>query len=350
MNNNVPLLSVRNLAVSFFLDEGVVKSVEDVSFDVRPGEVVGIVGESGCGKSVTMKAILRIVETPGKIVAGKVFLSSRDDPQKILDITAMKETGNEIRNIRGGEIALVPQEPMTAFSPVHTIGNQIEEAILLHQKVSKEQARKICVNSLVTVGMSMPEERVDEYSWQLSGGLRQRAIIAMAIAGNPRLLIADEPTTAIDVTTQAQILKLLKSLQKDRGMSILFITHDLGVIAQITDFVVVMYLGRVMEKGPVDDIFHDTKHPYTQALLESIPSAQLDVKAKLPTISGSIPHPFNKPKGCPFHPRCKKMIKGLCDTQIPTETKMSDKHSVYCFLYDQHSENEKKEQKDNGQN
>lgn len=334
MREQNPLLSVRDLQVSFFMDEGVVKSVESVSFDVGHGEVVGIVGESGCGKSVTMKAVLRIVEPPGKIMGGEVLLSSREEPEKYLNLTQMDERGKEIREIRGGEIALIPQEPMAAFSPIHTIGNQIIEAIQLHQKLSNKDARELCIKALKAVGMSMPEKRIDSYSWQLSGGLRQRAIIAMAIASNPRLLIADEPTTAIDVTTQAQILKLLQGLQKDRGMSILFITHDLGVIAQMAQYVVVMYLGRVMEKGKVDDIFHQPKHPYTQALLRSIPSAQKTVKGRLPTISGSIPHPFNKPKGCPFHPRCIKAIKGKCNMELPQEILVGDDHFVNCFLYE----------------
>ncbi len=333
-----PLLSVRDLKVHFHLDEGTVKSVDGVSFDAYKGQVVGIVGESGCGKSVTMKSVLRIVESPGKIMAGKVLLSKRDNPDEYLDITEMNEKGKEIRSIRGGEIALIPQEPMAAFSPIHTIGDQIIEAIMLHSDVTKREARQICIQALASVGMSMPEKRVDSYTWQLSGGLRQRAIIAMAIASNPRLLIADEPTTAIDVTTQAQILRLLKDLQQERDMSILFITHDLGVIAQMAQYVVVMYLGRVMEKGPVDAIFHNPKHPYTQALLQSIPSAQKTTKVKLPTISGSIPHPFNKPQGCPFHPRCTRFERGKCNVEQPSEFNVGDQQFACCFLYEGNQE------------
>lgn len=339
MTDQKPLLSVRDLQVYFHLDEGIVKSVDGVSFDAYKGQVLGIVGESGCGKSVTMKSILRIVEPPGRIMGGQVLLSKRDHPDEYLDLTAMNEKGKEIRAVRGGEIALIPQEPMAAFSPVHTIGNQIMEAIMLHSNVNKNEAREICVQSLKSVGMSMPEKRVDSYSWQLSGGLRQRAIIAMAIAGNPRLLVADEPTTAIDVTTQAQILSLLKDLQRQREMSILFITHDLGVIAQMAQYVVVMYLGRVMEKGPVDAIFHNPKHPYTQALLRSIPSAQKTTKTKLPTITGSIPHPFNKPKGCPFHPRCIDAIKGKCDVELPVEYIVGDQQFASCFRYEKNEVN-----------
>jgi peptide/nickel transport system ATP-binding protein len=338
MTENKSLLTVRDLRVYFKLDEGVVKSVDGVSFDAYPGQVVGIVGESGCGKSVTMKAILKIVEPPGKIMGGTVRLQDRTDPEKYHDLTAMDEKGKEIRAIRGGEIALIPQEPMAAFSPVHTIGDQIIEAIMLHSDISKEKAREQCIQALAAVGMSMPEKRVDSYTWQLSGGLRQRAIIAMAISSNPRLLIADEPTTAIDVTTQAQILKLLKQLQKERNMSIIFITHDLGVIAQMAQYVVVMYLGRVMERGPVDEIFHNPKHPYTQALLRSIPSAQKTTRVKLPTISGSIPHPFNKPKGCPFHPRCTQWVRGVCEVETPDETFVNENHFVHCFLYEKSKE------------
>jgi len=328
-----PVLSVRDLKAYFSLDEGIVKSVDGVSFDAWKGQVVGVVGESGCGKSVTMKSVLRILEKPGKIVGGEILLQKEDNPNEYIDLVKLPENGPEIRDIRGGRIALIPQEPMAAFSPVHTIGDQITEAIRLHRLVSKREAYKICIDTLHAVGMSMPEKRFNSYSWQLSGGLRQRAIIAMAIVSNPSILIADEPTTAIDVTTQAQILKLLKKLQQERDMTILFITHDLGVIAQMTQYVVVMYLGRVMEKGPVDDIFHNPKHPYTRALLDSIPSAQKTTKVKLPTIAGSIPHPFNKPSGCPFHPRCTKMIPNVCNIDPPAETVVGEDHVAYCFLY-----------------
>ena len=334
MTENKPLLSVRDLQVYFNLDEGVVKAVDGVSFDAYEGKVVGIVGESGCGKSVTMKAVLRILEKPGEIAGGSIKLQKRDHPDEYYDLTAMGADSAEIRSIRGGEIALIPQEPMSAFSPVHTIGDQIIEAIMLHNPVSKSEAREISIEALKSVGVSMPEKRIDSYSWQLSGGLRQRAIIAMAIVTNPRLLIADEPTTAIDVTTQAQILKLLKKFQVERNMGIIFITHDLGVIAQMTQYVVVMYLGRVMERGPVDAIFHNPKHPYTQALLRSIPSAQKTTKVKLPTISGSIPHPFNKPTGCPFHPRCTKGTKGICEKSLPPEYIVGENQSASCFLYE----------------
>ena len=329
-----PLLSVRDLQVHFMMDEGVVKAVDGVSFDVAAGQVFGIVGESGCGKSVTMKAILRIVEPPGRIVGGKITLARQGEHAILLvDLAKLNPNGDEMRSIRGAEIALIPQEPMAAFSPVHTVGDQIIEAIMLHQPVNKHDARKIALQMFKDVGIPMPEQRLDEYSWQLSGGLRQRAIIAMALSCNPRLLIADEPTTAVDVTTQAQVLRLLRRLQEERNAAIIFITHDLGVIAQMADYVTVMYLGLVMEQGAVDDIFHAPKHPYTQALLRSIPSVESQPRVPLPTISGSIPHPFNKPKGCPFHPRCEKFIAGKCDVRTPTLETLEEKHSVSCFLY-----------------
>lgn len=332
-----PLLSVRDLKTYFFMDEGVVKAVDGVTFDVNPGQIFGIVGESGCGKSVTMKAVLRIVEPPGRIVNGEILLrrarQNGSDGGEVIDLAKFDANSKELRSIRGAEIALIPQEPMAAFSPVHTVGNQLIEAIMLHQPVDHREARQIALQMFKDVGIPMPDQRLDEYSWQLSGGLRQRAIIAMALSCNPRLLIADEPTTAVDVTTQAQVLRLLRRLQQDRNAAIVFITHDLGVIAQMASYVMVMYLGLVMEQGPVDEIFHSPQHPYTQALLRSIPSVNSAPRVTLPTISGSIPHPFNKPKGCPFHPRCVKAMPGKCDVRTPALTRVGEKQSVSCFLY-----------------
>lgn len=330
-----PLLSVRDLKTYFFMDEGIVKAVDGVTFDVNPGQIFGIVGESGCGKSVTMKAVLRIVEPPGKIVSGEILLNCKADTDacQIVDLAKLDANSKEMRSIRGAEIALIPQEPMAAFSPVHTVGNQLIEAIMLHQPIGHREARKIALQMFKDVGIPMPDQRLDEYSWQLSGGLRQRAIIAMALSCNPRLLIADEPTTAVDVTTQAQVLRLLRRLQQDRNAAIIFITHDLGVIAQMASYVMVMYLGLVMEQGPVDEIFHSPQHPYTQALLRSIPSVNSTPRVTLPTISGSIPHPFNKPKGCPFHPRCAKAMPGKCDTRTPALLPVGEKQSASCFLY-----------------
>jgi peptide/nickel transport system ATP-binding protein len=326
-----PLLSVRNLKTYFFQDEGTVKAVDGATFDVYPGKTLGIVGESGCGKSVTAQSILRIVDAPGKIVEGEIVLTRADGSQ--VDLTRLHPDGEEIRAIRGAEIGLVFQEPMTSFSPVHTVGNQIIEAIRLHCGASEKEARQQGIEALRSVGIPKPERRIDEYAFELSGGLRQRAMIAVALSCNPRLLIADEPTTALDVTTQAQILDLLRDLQKQRAMAIMLITHNLGVIAEMADDVVVMYLGRVVEQGSVDDIFHNPKHPYTKALLSSIPSIESTPRIKLPTITGSIPHPYNRPSGCPFYPRCESYIKGTCDAQEPELIAVNARQKVSCFLY-----------------
>ena len=333
-----PVLRVKDLRVHFFLDEGLVRAVDGVSFDVRPGQVVGIVGESGCGKSVTMKAILQIVEPPGRIVGGQILFQKDSAP---VDLTRLSPKGAELRAIRGAEIALIPQEPMAAFSPVHSVGEQIIEALRLHERqwrpsgprLSRTEARSMTVDLFRSVGISMPEARVDAYSWQLSGGLRQRAMIAMALSCRPRLLIADEPTTAIDVTTQAQILNLLRDLQRRHGTAIVFITHDLGVIAQMAHYVVVMYLGRVMEQGPVEQIFHAPKHPYTRALLKSIPSVNVAPRTLLPTIAGSIPHPLGRPRGCPFHPRCPDAMPGVCSERVPALGPVGPNQLASCFLY-----------------
>jgi peptide/nickel transport system ATP-binding protein len=333
-----PLLSVRNLRTFFMTDEGTAKAVDGVSFDVQPGQIVGIVGESGCGKSVTIKSILRIVQKPGRIVGGEILFRRRGDdgataPTEAVDLAALDAHGATMRAIRGSEIALIPQEPMAALSPVHTVGNQLVEAVRLHQDVGRRAAEEIVVQRMREVGVPSPQERMTMYPWELSGGLRQRVMIAMALACDPRLLIADEPTTAIDVTTQAQVLSLLRGLQQRHGMAMIFITHDLGVIAQIADYVIVMYLGRIMETGPVDDIFHRPRHPYTRALLESIPTVHATAKETLPTIVGSIPHPFNRPPGCPFHPRCGAYMPGKCERGLPALVALEEGQSASCFLY-----------------
>jgi peptide/nickel transport system ATP-binding protein len=309
-----------------------------------PGQVVGIVGESGCGKSVTTKAMLQLVDPPGRIAAGEMLF--RRAGGEAVDLARLDPRGREIREIRGAEIALIPQEPMASFSPVHTVGEQIVEAIRLHARqwrpeggaVSRADARAIVVDLFRDVGISMPEQRLDSYSWQLSGGLRQRAMIAMALSCKPRLLIADEPTTAIDVTTQAQVLALLRDLQKRHGTAIVFITHDLGVIAQMASHVVVMYLGRVMEEGPVDAIFHAPRHPYTRALLRSMPGMRGETRVALPTISGTLPHPFNRPTGCPFHPRCEEAIAGRCQARVPVPRPVGGGQSASCFLHHDEAE------------
>ena len=329
-----PLLSVRDLRVTFDLDEGRVRAVDGMSFDVAPGEVLGIVGESGCGKSVTMRAVLRLIDRPGRMAGGSlVFRRRTPNGEQPVDLATLPPRGPEMRAIRGAEIALIPQEPMAAFSPVHSVGSQIIEAIRLHDPTaSKAEARARTVELFRDVGISMPEQRVDAYSWQLSGGLRQRAMIAMALSCRPRLLIADEPTTAIDVTTQAQVLALLQDLRAKYNTAIIFITHDLGVIAQMTSRVVVMYLGRVMEQGPVDAIFHAPRHPYTRALLRSIPGLHGETRTALPVIAGSLPHPFNRPSGCPFHPRCPEAT-ARCAQATPRLMPLGDGQDAACFLH-----------------
>jgi peptide/nickel transport system ATP-binding protein len=342
---------VRDLKTYFFQDDGLVKAVDGASFDVFAGRTLGIVGESGCGKSVTARSIMRIVDRPGRIVGGQILLrrdgksgsrlvgksgrrkQGQEDGNGVVDLAKLKADGAEMRAINGGEIGLIFQEPMTSFSPVHTVGNQIVEAIRLHQTMTPKAARARAVELLRLVGVPRAEGRVDEYAHQLSGGLRQRAMIAMALAADPRLLIADEPTTALDVTTQSQILNLLLDLQERNGMAIMLITHDLGVIAEMADDVVVMYLGRVVEEGPVDAIFHAPKHPYTRALLRSIPSVDSPPRRKLPTISGSIPHPYNRPSGCPFHTRCPDFMPGLCDVVEPALAPVAAGQMAACFLY-----------------
>jgi peptide/nickel transport system ATP-binding protein len=336
-NPETPLLSVTNLQTHFFTDEGLVRAVDGVTFDIYRGKTLGVVGESGCGKSVTARSLMRIVDRPGRIVGGQMILRREraDDSGQVdeIDLAELSDTGQDIRDIRGDVIGLVFQEPMTSFSPVHTIGNQIIEAIQLHRPLTDSQARDRAEELLNMVGVSRPRERLDELPFQMSGGLRQRAMIAMALACEPDLLIADEPTTALDVTTQSQILELLQDLQEQNGMAIMLITHNLGVIAEMADDVVVMYLGQVAEKGTVDEIFYSPKHPYTKALLRSIPNIYQPSRVELPTISGSIPHPYNRPAGCPFHPRCPDFMPGTCDVDQPETVVSPSGQQVRCFLY-----------------
>src|SRR5262245_22504824 len=332
-----PLLSVRGLKTYFHQDEGTVRAVDGVSFDVAPGATLGIVGESGCGKSVTARSILRIVDRPGKILDGEIHFrrpSRNGGGPQIVDLARLDANGQQMRAIRGAEIALIFQEPMSSFSPVHTIGNQIVEAIRLHQPVTRTEARAQAVEILRRVGVSSPEERVDQLSNQLSGGLRQRAMIAMALSCHPTLLIADEPTTALDVTTQTQILELMRRLQQEDGMAIMLITNDLGVVAEMATDVAVMYLGRVVEQAPVDAIFHAPRHPYTRALLRSIPRMRARSRDRLTPIAGAVPHPYDRPTGCPFHPRCAEFIAGRCDREAPSLKPVDDRHAVSCFLYE----------------
>src|SRR4029077_1680392 len=297
-----PILEVRELRTYFFQDEGTVKAVDGAGLSVYAGKTLGIVGESGCGKSVTARSILRIVERPGRVVSGEILLRDRDGRER--DLARLDAESREMREVRGGDIALIFQEPMTSFSPVHTVGSQMIETIRLHHELDKKAAREKAIEMFGLVGIPRPERRIDEYAFQLSGGLRQRAMIALALSCAPRILIADEPTTALDVTTQAQILSLLARLQQREGMAIILITHNLGVVAEMCDQVAVMYLGRVVEQGPVDAIFHAPRHPYTRALLRSIPSIHAPVRTKLPAISGSLPHPHPAPARRSLPPPC----------------------------------------------
>ena len=312
--------------------------MEGVDLTIRRGEVLGVVGESGCGKSVTAHSVLRILAQPGRIDSGQILFhppgSSDADGNGVINLANLNPTGPEIRNIRGKDIAMIFQEPMSSFSPVHTIGSHIVEAILLHQMVSPARAREMTIELLRLVGISGAEQRVDNYPHQFSGGMRQRAMIAMALSCNPSLLIADEPTTALDVTIQAQILDLMRGLQKRLGMAVMFITHNLGVIAQIADTVAIMYLGQVVEYGPVREILRNPKHPYTVDLLRAVPRLGKTAGQRLVAIEGSIPSPFQRPSGCPFHPRCSRAMEGRCEVHMPALTQLDDQHSVRCLLYE----------------
>jgi peptide/nickel transport system ATP-binding protein len=330
--NGQYLLEVNDLKTHFLLDQGIVRAVDGATLRVRRGRTLGIVGESGCGKSITARSILQIVDPPGRVVSGEILYRSTPDAGAI-DLATLSPRGRRMRDIRGREIAMIFQEPMSSLSPHYTIGNQIGEAILLHTRATKREARERTIEVLRQVGIPRPERRVDDYPHQLSGGMRQRAMIAMAISCSPSLLIADEPTTALDVTTQAQILDLLQSMQDKLDMAMIIITHDLGVIAEMADDVAVMYLGKVVETADVDAIFHDPKHPYTRALLRSIPKVGLDTRQRLDSIKGMVPDPFTRPSGCTFHPRCGAFMPGLCDRQVPPTVPLGESRDVQCLLY-----------------
>jgi peptide/nickel transport system ATP-binding protein len=308
-------LSVRDLVVDFVQDTGSVRALDGVSLDLHSGRVLGVVGESGCGKSVTARAILRLIDRPGRIASGRVLLDPGAPEQQ--DLAALDPEGRAMRAVRGGRIGLIFQEPMTALSVHYTVGNQIIEAIRAHSELSREAARMRVVELLHEVGIPRPEARIDAYPFQLSGGLRQRVGIALALAADPQILIADEPTTALDVTTQAQILGLLRRLQRTKGVALMLITHDMGVIAQMADDVAVMYLGRIVEFAPVAELLSAPRHPYTRALLRSVPNLRAGPRERLATIGGAVPHPGARPVGCPFHPRCPEVIAGRCETQAP---------------------------------
>ncbi len=317
------LLSVRNLKTSFFTHVGEVKAVRGISFDVNEGEVLGIVGESGSGKSVTSLSIMGLLQYPGRVVDGEILLNGED---------ILTYSKNQMRKVRGKEIAMIFQDPMTSLNPVYTIGNQIMEMILEHEKMSRREARARAIEMLKLVGIPAAEKRIDSYPHEFSGGMRQRVMIALALSCNPKLLIADEPTTALDVTIQAQILNLIKKLNKQFGMTTMLITHDLGVVATVCDKVAVMYGGLIMEYGTVDEIFYHPRHPYTMGLLGSIPHVDGGEKRRLIPIDGTPPDLINPPKGCPFSTRCKYCMN-VCTREQPPYF-AEDKHRTMCWMLD----------------
>ncbi len=325
-----PILQVEDLTVTFRTEEGPITPIQGVNFAVGRGRTLGLVGESGSGKSVTTKALMRLL--PG---------NARIDPQSQIryraksgewvDIHRLRDGARKLRQIRGGEIGMIFQEPMASFSPVYTVGNQMVESIRLHTSLNRREARALAIEMLAKVGLSNPGQRIDQYAHELSGGMRQRAMIALALSAGPALLIADEPTTALDVTIQAQVLDLMRDLQRDLGMSMIFITHDLGVIAQIAQDLAVMYLGTIVEKGPVREVLKAPQHPYTRGLLRAIPSLDR-LTNRLSPVPGDIPGPSERPPGCPFHTRCTEAIAGVCDRLEPAETMLAPDRSARCHL------------------
>jgi peptide/nickel transport system ATP-binding protein len=330
MNDHGILLSVNNLTTHFFSREGVIKAVDGVSFMIHRGETLGIAGESGCGKSVMAQSILRIVPGNGRIVDGEILLHQHDE---IVDLVKLDWQGTKIRQIRGSVISMVFQEPMTSFSMNYTIGNQIIEVIRLHQNCSEKEARQRAIAILGKVGLPKPEQTIDAYPFALSGGMRQRAMIAMALSCHPSLLIADEPTTALDVTIQAQVLDLMKQLQRELGMALIVITHDLAVISELCDRVMIMYLGADVESAPAAELFRNPKHPYTIGLLNSVPKLGAGKTQTIEAIQGTVPTPSERSSGCPFHPRCPQFIAGTCDVHFPRQVEVGAGHKVRCHLY-----------------
>lgn len=335
-----PVLSVRGLKVTFPTRHGPVSVVNGVDLTLRHGQTLGVVGESGCGKSMTARAILGITPEPGSVSGGDITFHELGGD---INLTALPKDGPVIRSLRGDRIAMVFQEPMTSFSPVHTIGHQIVEAIQLHRNVSTHDARQRAGDLLERVGIPDPRSKLNAYSFQLSGGMRQRAMIAMALACDPEILIADEPTTALDVTIQAQILQLFADLQRENGMAIMLITHNLGVVAQACDHVAVMYMGRVVETAPTRALLADPKHPYTRGLLRSVPLLGVKRDGAFKPIRGAVPGPGEIVDGCPFHPRCDEAIAGRCSGAVPALSQARHDRQVRCFLHsdaEQHDETE----------
>jgi len=326
------LLEIRGLRTHFKTDEGVVKAVDGIDLDVPRGKVLCVVGESGSGKSIMARSIMRIIQRPGRIVEGKIRYAPEIGRE--VDLAQLDPIGGEMRQVRGGDFGMVFQEPMTALSPVHTVGDQVTEALMLHRALDRKAATVEAAAMLAKVGLPDPPATLRRFPFELSGGMRQRVCIAMALICRPRLLIADEPTTALDVTTQAQVLDLIRDLQAEMGLTVLFITHNLGVVAEIADSVAVMYLGRVVEFADVETLFHEPRHPYTQALLRSVPRPGLR-GSRLPTVRGSVPHPLDRPPGCPFQTRCDHAVPGLCDRAFPPATQVSEGHLVSCTRVDE---------------
>lgn len=336
-SDNRILVEVQDLKTYFFLHEGTVKAVDGVSFNIYKGRSLGVIGESGCGKSVTAQSMMRIVPSPpGKSVDGKIDIylwENGADSAEVVDVLQLDANGEKMRSIRGKQIGMIFQEPMTSLSPLHTIGNQISESVLIHEDVSKKEARERAIKMLGRVGIPQPQRLVDTYPHQLSGGMRQRAMIAMALICGPSLLIADEPTTALDVTIEAQILELIKELQDETGMALQYISHDLAVVGEVSDEIMVMYLGQVMEHSTTDEIFDNPLHPYTLALWRSVPTIDGKLERLVP-IRGTVPSPFTVLPGCRFYPRCQHRMPGVCDVAPPPLTAVAPGHVVRCYLYE----------------
>ncbi len=330
MSFPAPLVEVKDLRTYFDTEDGIARAVDGVSFAIAPERTLGVVGESGCGKSVTARSIMRLVEPHGRIESGEILYETDGT---VIDLARLDPRGRTIREIRGNDIAMIFQEPMTSLNPVFTIGDQIMEGILLHQGVGRSEARRRAMAMLEAVAIPSPHRRIDEHPHQLSGGMRQRAMIAMALSCNPSLLIADEPTTALDVTIQAQVVDLMRQLQREFGTAIMFITHDLGVIADVADDVIVMYLGQIVEQAPVRELFRNPKHPYTEGLMNSLPPLTLPRKRRLSTIEGSVPSPFAIPPGCRFAPRCPQVMD-ICRGASPSLRQVGSEHQAACFLHE----------------
>jgi peptide/nickel transport system ATP-binding protein len=354
------LIDIKDLRVEFDVRAGIVKAVDGLNFDIRRGQTMGVIGESGCGKSMTARAILQMVPKPGKITNGSIEYYRpimKDGTVEKVDVVVINKLdpdGEIIRQIRGGEIGMIFQEPMSSLTPVYTAGTHIIEAVSLHRltpvkkigdqmveniqahrKLTKQEAREMAIDMLQKVGIPKPAQRVDSYPHELSGGQRQRVMVAVALSCQPFMLIADEPTTALDVSIEAQILDLMRGLQESVNMAIMFITHNLGVIAEMAEEITVMYMGKQVERAKTVDLFYEAKHPYTQALLKSIPKVGKKSSERLASIEGMVPDPFNLPPGCVFHPRCPAYMPGKCDRIVPTTQKVGEDHMVSCLLYEE---------------